>query len=140
MALLHRALIAWFVALIFLILLVLQLDHRTQWSWYLVLVPIWFWDGLIVVLLILHLISLARQQHMRSRPLFFCRKVATLMSPVVLKITFQCLMCGRLDLSSNSTTQTYTPLPLYYLFIPLWLLLLAALVKLTRILIPTCNE
>lgn len=133
MALLHRALVAWFVALVFLILLVLQLDHRTQWSWFLVLVPIWFWDCLIIVLLALHLFSQHCSQHLRSRPLYFLKKLVTLMSPILLKITFQCLLCNRLDSPSFG-------IALYYLFIPLWLLLLAALIKLTRILVPVCQE
>lgn len=133
MALLHRALVAWFVALVFLILLVLQLDHRTQWSWFLVLVPIWFWDCLIIVLLGLHLFSQHCSQHLSSRPLYFFKKLGTLMSPILLKIIFQCLLCNKLDSPSSG-------IPLFYLFIPLWLLLLAALVKLTRVLIPVCNE
>lgn len=134
MALLHRALVAWFVALVFLILLVLQLDHRTQWSWFLVLVPIWFWDCLIIVLLALHLFSQHCSQHsISSRPWYFSKKLVTLMSPILLKIIFQCLLCNKLDNPSSGT-------PLYYLFIPLWLLLLAALVRLTRVLIPVCNE
>jgi hypothetical protein len=133
MALLHRALIAWFVALVFLILLVLQLDHRTQWSWFLVLVPIWFWDALIIVLLALHIFSQHCSQHLRSRPWYFCKKLVTLMSPILLKITFQCLLCNRLDSPSSG-------IALYYIFIPLWLLLLASMVKLMRILIPVCRE
>jgi len=157
MALLHRALVAWFVALVFLILLVLQLgtllvlspknfrslksnillfyniDHRTQWSWFLVLVPVWFWDCLIIVLLALHIFSQHCSQNLRYRPWYFCKKLVTLMSPILLKITFQCLLCNRLDSPSSG-------IALYYIFIPLWLLLLAAIVKLTRILIPVCRE
>lgn len=133
MALLHRALVAWFVALVFLILLVLQLDHRTQWSWFLVLVPLWFWDCLIIVIFIFHLISHGRQNQWHSRPWYFCKKALTLMSPILLKVTFQCLLCNKLD-------SPHSGLPWYYVFIPLWVLLNAALVKLTRVLIPICNE
>lgn len=133
MALLHRALVAWFVALVFLILLVLQLDHRTQWSWFLVLVPIWFWDCLIIVLIALQLFSQHCSQHLRSRPWYFCKKLVLLMSPILLKITFQCLLCNKLDNPSSN-------IALYYLFIPLWFLLLVAIAKLTRILTPVCHE
>lgn len=134
MALLHRALIAWFVALVFLILLVLQLDHRTQWSWFLVFIPIWFWDCLIIVLLAHHFITLARTQHLSSKPWYFLKKLVTLMSPILLKITFQCLICQRLDYPPASA------IPLYYLFIPLWLLLSVAMVKLSRVLLPVFLE
>lgn len=133
MALLHRALIAWFVALVFLILLVLQLDHRTQWSWFLVFIPLWFWDTLIIVLLILHFVSLRRQQHLHSRPGYFLQKLFTHLFPVLLKISFQTLVCNQLDSAVPSIS-------LYYVFIPLWLLLTVALVKLTRILMPVCQE
>lgn len=133
MPLLHRALVAWFVALVFLILLVLQLDHRTQWSWFLVLIPIWFWDCLIIIWLALRLFSQRCSQHIGSRPWYFIKRVVTLMSPILLKITFQSLLCNKLD-------NPVSGIALYYLFIPLWLLLLAAIIKLTRILIPVCNE
>lgn len=134
MALLHRALIAWFVALVFLILLVLQLDHRTQWSWFLVFIPVWFWDLLITVLLSHHFFSLARTQHLRSKPWYFLKKFFTLMSPILLKITFQCLICNRLDSPPSSA------IPLYYLFIPLWLLLCGCIAKLSRVLLPVFLE
>ena len=133
MALLHRALLAWFVSLVFLILLVLQLDHRMNWSWFLVLIPLWFWDGIVIILFILHFISVARQQHMHTRRWCFCEKLFFNMSPMLLKITLQFILCSRLD---NPTAS----MPLYYVFIPLWLLLSAAIVRLTRLLFPISTE
>ncbi len=46
MAVIHRALFVWFLVLIFSIMLVLHLDHRTEWSWFVVFVPMWIFDAL----------------------------------------------------------------------------------------------
>ena len=54
MAVLHRALCTWFVCLIFLILLVLRLDERTRWSWFIVFIPMWIYDAVLLIYLLLN--------------------------------------------------------------------------------------
>ena len=60
MAVLHRALCTWFVCLIFLILLVLRLDERTRWSWFIVFIPMWLYDGFLIVYLTFEMITYCR--------------------------------------------------------------------------------
>ena len=60
MAVLHRALCTWFVCLIFLILLVLRLDERTRWSWFIVFIPMWLYDGILIVYLAFEMITYCR--------------------------------------------------------------------------------
>ena len=49
MALIHRALLTWFTVLVFLIFLVLKLERRLNWNWFLVFVPLWFFDAVLLM-------------------------------------------------------------------------------------------
>ena len=60
MAVLHRALFTWFICLIFLILLVLRLDERTRWSWFIVFIPMWLYDSILIVYFAFEMITLCR--------------------------------------------------------------------------------
>lgn len=57
MAVLHRALFTWFNLLIFLILLVLRLDLRIQWNWFIVFIPMWLYDNILLIYIIFNMIS-----------------------------------------------------------------------------------
>ncbi len=57
MAVLHRALCTWFVVQIFLILLVLRLDERVRWSWFIVFIPIWLHDAIMQMSLIVKIVT-----------------------------------------------------------------------------------
>ena len=67
MAVLHRALCTWFVCLIFLILLVLRLDERTRWSWFIVFIPMWIYDAVLLIYLLINLITHCKHRHDNER-------------------------------------------------------------------------
>ncbi|CAB0038867.1 unnamed protein product [Trichogramma brassicae] len=66
MAVLHRALFTWFNLLIFLILLVLRLDHRIQWNWFIVFIPMWLYDNILLVYIAFHMILSCKNTHERA--------------------------------------------------------------------------
>ena len=113
MAVLHRSLLTWFLCLIFFIMLVLRLDEKILINWFMVFIPMWLFDVIIVIFIVFHMITHCKSGHDRNEQTMG-RKVRCLIS-AILKIAFQVLMCVRLQYAKN--------MPLYYVFIPLWLLL-----------------
>merc|ERR1719339_932069 len=69
MAVLHRAFFTWFICLMFLILLVLRLDERVRWSWFIVFIPLWLYDSILLIYLIFSMVSHCRTSH--DRGVFF---------------------------------------------------------------------
>ena len=57
MAMLHRALFTWFLFLVFLIHLALRLDERTKWNWFIVFIPMWFYDAILIIVITIHMIN-----------------------------------------------------------------------------------
>ncbi|XP_076178907.1 transmembrane protein 60 [Ptiloglossa arizonensis] len=57
MAVVHRALFTWFILLIFLILLDLRLDQRIQWNWFIVFIPMWLYDHILLIYRVFNMIS-----------------------------------------------------------------------------------
>ena len=121
MAIINRALFAWFTYLSFLILLVLRLDKWTKWSWFIVFIPMWLHDGILLLYSISQLIfrSQPNNRNMTSTR----RKIWNLVR-VILKLTAQILLCLKLDYFD-----LYSPtiLPLYYVMIPVWIVLAVTL-------------
>ena len=113
MAFIHRALFAWFTYLSFLILLVLRLDKWTKWSWFIVFIPMWLHDGILLLQSIFHFRNMTSTR----------RKIWNLVR-VILKLTAQILLCLKLDFFD-----LYSPtiLPLYYVMIPVWIVLAVTL-------------
>jgi len=105
MAVVHRALLTWFIALIFLILVVLRLDKRVRWSWLIVFVPMWLYDCILLMYLIFLMASNSRCQRGSGRHIF-C------LGALILKVTAEILTCLRLEGSD---------LKLYYVMIPVWI-------------------
>lgn len=87
MAVLHRALCTWFVCLIFLILLALRLDKKTRWSWFIVFIPMWIYDGVLLVYLTFNMITSCKNGGERRRTQLH-RKLWYL-ACAMLKLTFQ---------------------------------------------------
>ncbi|KAK7872838.1 hypothetical protein R5R35_006710 [Gryllus longicercus] len=118
MAVLHRALFTWFVFLVFLILLVLRLDMRTQWNWFIVFIPLWIYDFILIVYVIVNIVSSCRNVHDRIwNPL---RNKGWYALGIVLKMASQIMLCLKLQ---NPTW----PVSVYGIMVPLWILLPALL-------------
>jgi hypothetical protein len=116
MAVIHRALFTWFLVLLFLIFVALRVDVKTTWSWFVVFVPIWIYDA-ILLLYILYQIA----QHLKGGRVLnnipIQRKLVYLLA-WALKVSFQVLLCIRLD-----TPVHEPPMQLFYVMAPLVALL-----------------
>jgi len=124
MAFLHRVLLTWFLGLVFLILLVIRLDPRNNWNWFIVFIPLWLFDVVVLTYSIFYIVSrLKTDPHQIFTP--HVRKKFYVLGTVMLKMTTQTLIC--LKLSSWN-------LPLYYICIPIWCMLTIGLVRVILIL------
>ena len=113
MAVLHRALFTWFICLIFLILLVLRLDERTRWSWFIVFIPMWLYDSMLLLYIVFNMITYCKNGHGRS--FRSMRRKIWYFTCAVLKLSAQIMLCLKLE--------GIAEIKLYYLMIPLWLML-----------------
>ncbi|KAF0295405.1 Transmembrane protein 60 [Amphibalanus amphitrite] len=127
MAVLHRALVTWFLSLVFLILLVLRLDGRTQWNWFIVFIPLWLLDSLLLLYSLAVLVSPCRSGVDRWRRLSGTVCSAT---AVLLKLCFQICLCLHLQYPSAG-------LRLHAALAPLLALLTGATAALMRHLVQT---
>jgi Transmembrane Fragile-X-F protein len=116
MAVIHRALFTWFLVLLFLIFVALRVDAKTTWSWFVVFVPIWIYD---VILLLYILYQIA--QHLKGGRVLnnipIQRKLVYLLA-WALKVSFQVLLCIRQDTPVHEQR-----MQLFYVLVPLVALL-----------------
>ena len=101
----------------FLILLVLRLDNKSSWNWFIIFIPLWFFDIIVVVYVLFNVITHCKNRYDRN-DLSMDRKFWYL-AMVSLKIVFQILICRKLQYAHT--------MPLYQVMIPI-LILLTALV------------
>lgn len=121
MAIIHRALFTWFIVLVFLILMVLRLDRKVNWNWFLVFIPMWVFDAVVIIYITFKMIVHCKNgfDHRSDFNISVSRKVFY-MCAVLLKLSFQVLLCMRL--------QYYRQIDLKYVMIPFWLLLGKAII------------
>lgn len=132
MAVLHRALITWFLCLVFLILLVIRLDQRTNWNWFIVFIPMWIFDVAVLTYAWFSIFSRCKNEPLEFCSAFITRKVQIVVV-VMLKLALQVLLCLKLEYQLWN-------LPLYYVLIPFWILCAFVFVKLTQTLIETATQ
>lgn len=112
MAVLHRALFTWFILLVFLILLVLRLDSRTQWNWFIVFVPLWVYDSILLIYVLFNMISLCKNSHERMS--IVRRKVWYIMA-IIFKMATQIILCLKLEYPSWNISIIFVMLPMWTL-------------------------
>ena len=121
MALAHKVVITALFNLIFLIFVGLKLDHKVDWNWFVVFIPLWVFDVMLLAVLILRVVSHCRIGTEMQNDTTLWGKLWYL-SVIFLKFTFQIMICVRL--------QVLTALPLYYVMIPIWLFFSSSVVRL----------
>lgn len=114
MAFLHRALFTWFVFLGFLILLVLKLDGRIQWNWFVIFIPLWFYEGTLFICTIFSLMSLFKTGLNRSSNRVQRQWLS--LAIIVLKIASKMTCCLKLE---NATLN----ISMFYVMAPFWIIL-----------------
>ncbi|EDV95896.1 transmembrane protein 60 [Drosophila grimshawi] len=117
MTLAHRALFTWFIVLAFLILLCWRLSPRTTWNWFVTFTPLWFFDCILIIYVLIKFIRKWRNLN-RLVDLLFLYKWN--IGGVLLTITSQVMICMTLEYPQQ--------IPIYVTMAPLILLLGTAIV------------
>ena len=125
MGIAHRATFPWLMAVIFLCFLDLRLEEKVLWSWYLVFSPLYIFDCAALIYLSFKMVKHCKNGYDRSE-LTIPRKTIYLVA-VFLKLAFQFMVCARLE--------HFDQLPVYYVAIPMLLLLSGAVVDVFRSLV-----
>ncbi|KAL1110241.1 hypothetical protein AAG570_008318 [Ranatra chinensis] len=113
MAVLQRALFTWFILLVFLILLVLRLDTRIHWNWFIVFIPIWFYDNILMVYVFFNMMSYCRNGHDRLSN-SVQRKLWYLLA-IILKMLSLIILCLKLENPSYNISTVYVMIPIWIL-------------------------
>lgn len=129
MAVLYRALFTWFILLVFLILLVLRLDARTQWNWFIVFVPLWVYDTILLIYVLFNMITVCINSH--DRMSVVRRKVCYIVA-VIFKMATQIILCLKLEYPSWNISIIFVMLPMWTLLPILLIRVLITLVIETR--------
>jgi len=128
MAVLHRALLSWFLCLVFLILLVIRLDQRTHWNWFIVFIPMWIFDGAVLIYAAFYVVHRCRSSTRNVWPSTVIRKKIEFVAVVGLKLALQIMICLKLEFPQWN-------LPLYFVLIPLWAILFFVIAKMFTVLL-----
>lgn len=132
MAVLHRALFTWFNILIFLILLVLRLDQRIQWNWFIVFIPMWLYDNILLIYVIFNMVSHCKnvrtanlRREVNQSQIIFRMTIKSVcwlffqtlyLNAVLLKLSAQILLCLKLEIPQWN-------LPAKVILSPYWVLI-----------------
>ena len=116
MALIHRTLLTWFLMLVLLILVGLRLDKRTNWNWFVVLIPAWMYSAFDLILISLYCVSDIRaansnnEQQRQKVKLVLSRVFEALLT--LLQLSFLVMLCINLNAGypSISWFVVFTPL------------------------------
>lgn len=118
MTIFTRVTASWWLVAFLVLFVVLKLDGTIDWSWGVVFTPMWILDLVSTLYLVIFFIFHVRGVHEPSiMSNHLCKERQVFMMFVFLwKFLFQLLLCLKLD---GIMTQKY-----YYVFIPLWILLI----------------
>ncbi|XP_062850329.1 transmembrane protein 60-like [Trichomycterus rosablanca] len=122
MSLAQRVLLTWLFTLVFLILLVLKLDGKVHWNWFLIFLPVWLFDLILLLMLAVKVVGRCRAVRDLRHGAPDLRKKLWYLMALLLKLGFCVSLCARLQQLIN--------LRLVYICIPFWVVLSGAMVEL----------
>lgn len=122
MSLAQRVLLTWIFSLIFLIMLVLKLDRKIQWSWFLVFLPVWTFDTILLLMLIVKMAGRCKPGFDPRNEAENLKKRVWYLIAILLKVAFCLTLCVKLEHLSD--------ILLSFVCVPLWTLLVGAMVEL----------
>eukprot|EP00061_Rhincodon_typus_P003840 g21104.t1 len=114
MSLAQRVLLTWLFTLLFLIILVLKLDETLGWNWFLVFIPLWIFDAVLLVMLTVKLAGHCKAGYDRHSGRV--RRKVWYLCAMLLKLAFLLALCAHLEHLAT--------LQLSWILAPLWALLL----------------
>lgn len=112
MTIVHRALFTWFIILIFCIFLCLRLELRTQWNYFIVFIPLWIFDAILLIYVIIKIVTKWRITRLKDLLMSYQCYIAA----VLLKIAAQIMICLKIEYPQLE-------LSIYTTMIPMWILL-----------------
>lgn len=115
MSVLHRAVFTWFTLLIFLILLVLRVDERTEWNWFVVFIPVWIFNSILLIYSAFDTVTLCKSRSVHRRGDIYWN--VFLVSGILFKMAFEIMLCLKLESPSLNISTVYV-------LSPLWIILL----------------
>ncbi|CAB1313704.1 unnamed protein product [Coregonus sp. 'balchen'] len=122
MSLAQRVLLTWIFSLIFLIMLVLKLDSKIPWNWFLIFLPVWIFDTILILMLVVKMAGRCKPGYdLRDGQQNLRRRVWYLVA-MLLKLGFCLTLCARLE--------RLMEISLSVVCVPLWALLVGAMVEL----------
>ncbi|KAG2460101.1 transmembrane protein 60 [Polypterus senegalus] len=119
MSLAQRVLLTWLFTLLFLIMLVLKLDEKANWSWFLIFIPVWIFDTILLVMLIVKMAGRCKSGYDPRNGLQNLKKKIWYLLAMFLKLAFCLALCAKLE--------QFPQMKLAFVFVPLWALLLGAM-------------
>ncbi|KAL0278670.1 UNVERIFIED_CONTAM: hypothetical protein PYX00_000423 [Menopon gallinae] len=108
---LHRSLFTWFTLLVFFVLLVLRLDNRTQWNWFVVFIPIWIFNSILFMYSTFDIVSLCKNRSDYSHNNIVLHM--HVIGAVMFKMAFEIMLCSKLESPSINLTIANVMSPLW---------------------------
>lgn len=122
MSLVQRVLLSWFFSLVFLIMLVLKLDSKIHWNWFLIFLPVWTFDTILILMLIIKMVGRCKADFDQRDGEESLKKRLWYLAALLLKLAFCLILCSHLEKLIDSWVSVVC--------VPLWALLGGALVEL----------
>ncbi|XP_031618485.1 transmembrane protein 60 [Contarinia nasturtii] len=118
MTLVHRALFTWFIILVFCICLCLRLENRTQWNYFIVFIPLWIFDAILLIYVIIKIVSNYRYLEPLKK---LIQTYQWTVAVILLKIAAEICICLKIEYAQLN-------LSIYTVMIPIWILLPSTIV------------
>lgn len=122
MSLAQRVLLSWIFAVIFLIMLVLKLDSKVQWNWFLIFLPVWTFDTILILMLAVRMAGRCKSDIVPREGEQSLKRRLWYLAALMLKLAFCLVLCSHLE--------KLTDMRVSVVCVPLWVLLVGALVEL----------
>ncbi|KAJ8020998.1 Transmembrane protein 60 [Holothuria leucospilota] len=126
MPLSYRIVCSCLLALFFFIMMAVKLDRKPDWNWFLVCLPLWIFNLFFSVLLIIRLVSHLRNGRERDTNAMSLFSKGLFIFVLLMKWIFEIMLCIKLQYVDGGGKK----LSMFFVFIPLWILLLIAVVRL----------
>lgn len=132
MSLAQRVLLSYVFTLVFLIMVVLKLDGKVQWNWFLIFLPVWVVDGILILILAVKMAGRCKPGYDPRHGSPDLRLRSWYLAAMLLELGFCLTLCAKLERLAD--------VKLSVVCVPLWAMLLGALVELGVNIFPDRRE
>ncbi|XP_028305237.1 transmembrane protein 60-like [Gouania willdenowi] len=132
MSLAQRVLLSYVFTLIFLIMVVLKLDGKVQWNWFLIFLPVWIVDAILILMLVIKMAGRCKPGYDPRNGSPDLRLRSWYLTATLLGLGFCLTLCAKLEKLAE--------LKLSIVCIPLWAMMVGALLELGMNIFPERRE